>query len=302
MKVKCFHERVAVFFCFFYLFFICLSKGRPLASSFGGLSQTKTDQPIDNSYLFITLHSPGELLITDPQGRRTGRDPINGIDFQEIPESSYYQEYEEDAETGETVGDDIKMLDIGQPLDGDYKLQVIGTGSGTYNMDIRGSDISTGPPSGKDFIMIPITPNIVHIYGFKYQKAIGSQLQFTALDGNFDGKGQRPSGVNKFISYVTPTQGRTTLARGTIIPPLVNDPKRTIFRLVLIYDKAIISSTFSAVMNGKDIKSLFHPAPGHAETVWLELDPGSNTLVISVDGNLENRAATDTDRLVFIVQ
>ncbi|MBU4269078.1 MAG: hypothetical protein KJ808_09570 [Acidobacteria bacterium] len=74
------------------------------------------------------------------------------------------------------------------------------------------------------------------------------------------------------------------------------------YGLVLIYDKAIIPATFAAILNGRDIKDLFKPQPGQAEAVWLMLDPGSNTLVISVDGNLENRAATDTDRLVFIVQ
>jgi len=110
------------------------------------------------------------------------------------------------------------------------------------------------------------------------------------VPGNFDGKGQRPSDVNKFLSYVTPTQSTTTLPAGT-----------TSFSLVIIYDKNIIPSTFTAELNGIDIKSLFHPTPGSAESVSLNLNPGRNTLVLSVEGNLPNRVARDTDRLVFIV-
>lgn len=251
----------------------------------------EVDPPADNSYLYISFHSPGELILMDPLGRKTGRDPINGTDYEEIPNSSYGKEYEEDAETGETVGEDFKTIEIGQPLAGDYKLQVVGTGFGTYNLEIRGRATSGGFPSVTNFTLVPISPNNVHIYGFKYQLTPSSEIQFNALEGNFDGKGQRPSDVNKFISYVTPTQSRTTLPAG-----------EKMYGLVLIYDKAIIAATFAATLNGRDIKGLFKPQPGQAEAVWLMLDPGSNTLVISVDGNLENRVATDTDRLVFIVQ
>ncbi|MBU4405446.1 MAG: hypothetical protein KKG79_07540 [Acidobacteria bacterium] len=251
----------------------------------------EVDQPAENSYIYISFHSPGELVLTDPLGRKTGRDPLSGTDYEEIPNSSYGKEYEHDDETGETVGEDFKTLEIVQPLAGNYKLQIIGTGFGTYNLEICGRATSGGFPSVTNFTLVPISPNNVHIYGFKYQLTPSSEIQFNALEGNFDGKGQRPSDVNKFISYVTPTQSRTTLPAG-----------EKMYGLVLIYDKAIIPATFAAILNGRDIKDLFKPQPGQAEAVWLMLDPGSNTLVISVDGNLENRAATDTDRLVFIVQ
>ena len=110
------------------------------------------------------------------------------------------------------------------------------------------------------------------------------------MPGNFDGKGQRPADVNKFLSYVNLTKSTTTLPAGT-----------TNFSLIIIYDKNIIPSTFTAELNGVDVKSLFHPIPGSAESVTLNLEQGRNTLVLSVEGKPPNRVARDTDRLVFIV-
>ena len=70
------------------------------------------------------------------------------------------------------------------------------------------------------------------------------------------------------------------------------------------YASTTIPATFSARLNGVDITSLFHPQPGTFETVQLVfLQPGRNVLVLSIDGTVSSgRVATDTDRLVFIVQ
>lgn len=39
----------------------------------------------DNSGITIRFHSPGELVLTNPDGRRVGFDPISGTKFSEIP-------------------------------------------------------------------------------------------------------------------------------------------------------------------------------------------------------------------------
>ncbi len=248
---------------------------------FGGPEYIYTDI----TGIVIRFHSPGELIITDPQGRRTGYDPVSGFSYTEIPGSSYSSFYLADDETGD-LGPDTKEIDIRQPIAGDYQLQVIGTDTGTYALEIAVYDPNLNP-SGSNFENIPISPGEGHSYGFYYAKTAGSDIE---VSGGFDGKGQRPTDVNKFLSYVTPTQGMTTLPAGA-----------TSFTLVIVYDKNIIPTIFTATLNGVDIKSLFHPAPGNTESVTLNLKQGSNTLILSVEGNLPDRTARDTDRLVFIV-
>jgi hypothetical protein len=43
------------------------------------------------SAIWIAVHSPLELLITDPAGRRTGLDPLTNSYVNEILDSSYYK-------------------------------------------------------------------------------------------------------------------------------------------------------------------------------------------------------------------
>ena len=50
-----------------------------------------------------------------------------------------------------------------------------------------------------------------------------------------------------------------------------------------------------------DLTSEFNPTPGGSDMVQIPLQPGRNVLKLSVDGQLPNRVATDSDRLVFIV-
>jgi hypothetical protein len=251
---------------------------------FGGPEYTYTDR----TGIIIRFHSPGELLLTDPQGRKVGYDPINGVTYNEIPGAYYEGEAMEDDITGEP-GPESKELMVPRPLAGDYQLKVIGTDIGTYTLEIRSRDPELN--LSKQVVRnISISTGTVHTYGFYYAKTVGAELEFKAIEGNFDGKGQRPSDVNKFLSYVTPTQSTTTLPVGA-----------TSFGFVIVYDKNIIPSTFTAELNGVDVRSLFKPVSGGAESVTLNLNQGRNTLILSVEGNLPNRVARDTDRLVFIV-
>ena len=237
--------------------------------------------------IVIFFHSPGELLITDPQGKRTGYDPISGIEYSEIPNSGYASEAIEDAITGEP-GPETKIIDIRQPIEGEYELKVIGTEEDDYTLGIYATDRENNE-SGKEFLEpISISPEVVHSYVLNYSREVGSEIE---VFGGFDGKGQRPRDVNKFLSYSNPTQMRTELAEGV-----------TTFDLVIFYDQSIIPGTFKAGLNKQDITSLFSPSPGGAETVRLNLASGRNTLILSVDGTLTSgRVATDRDRLVFLV-
>jgi hypothetical protein len=67
--------------------------------------------------------------------------------------------------------------------------------------------------------------------------------------------------------------------------------------------KTVDQTTFTADLNGTDVSASFAPVPGKTETVMIPLSPGSNTLILRINGaTASGRIATDTDRLVFLVQ
>lgn len=245
----------------------------------------------DHSNISIRFYSPGELLLTDPQGRRIGRDPIKGINYNEIPNAVYSGEglmddSDPDADP-ETDPSFFMEIAISQPIDGEYNLNVIGTTSGSYSLRISTTDMNFGG-SPKVFMDLPITPNAIHSYSFAYSKTVGSE---TKIYGGFDGGGQRPKDVNKFLSYANPSESQTTLPTGT-----------TVFPLQIFYGSTIIPGTFKAELNGVDISSAFNPAQGGDQVVMLNITSGRSVLLLSVNGQLPTRVATDTDRLVFKVQ
>ncbi|MBI3477595.1 MAG: hypothetical protein HY010_17830, partial [Acidobacteria bacterium] len=220
--------------------------------TFGRPSQAYTDI----SGLTIRFHSPGELLLTDPQGSRVGYDPVQQLEYNEIPDAYYEGIHLADAESGDP-GPLTMDLFVPKPLAGDYKLEVFGTGDGTYALEVHAYDPELNP-SIHEFIDVAISPGTLHTYAFRYSKQVGVGLEFGAVVGNFDGKGQRPADVNKFLSYVVPTEGTTTLTAGT-----------TKYGLVVIYDRAVIPGTFKAELNGRDVGASFKPVPGGAESVGI---------------------------------
>ncbi len=240
-------------------------------------------------YMEIRLYpydSPGELVLKDPEGRRAGYDPIAGVKYREIPNSSYGLEGLDDHGTG-APGPKSIVISVGRPMAGGYDLQVIGTEGGNYGLWIYVVDQSDNSKS-KRFDRIPISPGVVHTYAINYSDTVATNTEFM---GGFDGKGQRPRDVNKFLSFSNPTQARTELPAGT-----------NTFDLVIFYDKTTIPGSFKAELNGTNITSLFSPALGKTEVVKLNLASGSNTLIVSIEGTvIRGRVTKDTDRLVFIV-
>lgn len=96
--------------------------------------------PPSNGSLNEVVHSPVELLVTDPNGNRVGYDPIAGADVFEIAGASYSRDYpilDADTDGGGSAGDTngIKIVSIPAPLGGSYSTALIGTGSGSYTFD-----------------------------------------------------------------------------------------------------------------------------------------------------------------------
>jgi len=86
--------------------------------------------------IHIHLASPAELLVIDPLSRRLGKDPIANIEYNEIPGGVYYLEGIGNpfAETPILV-EEAKNIWIPDPIDGNYDVKIIGTGTGGYIAD-----------------------------------------------------------------------------------------------------------------------------------------------------------------------
>ena len=107
----------------------------------------------------------------------------------------------------------------------------------------------------------------------------------------FLGHGQKPSDVNSFLAYYRPQEAALTLPTGTKTYPLQ-----------IYYGSTIIPTTFTATLDSQDISSLFLPVPSSDQMVSINLKPGRNVMLLSIDGKkLDGKTATDSDRLVFIV-
>ena len=96
--------------------------------------------PADQRTLQISAHSPVELLVTDELGRKSGYDPETNIYWDEIPEAEYSISTIVSIETIEAELPISKNLMIYIPIDGQYKIEVFGTGEGSYEIDAYASD------------------------------------------------------------------------------------------------------------------------------------------------------------------
>lgn len=78
---------------------------------------------------------PVEIVVTDPLGRRTGYDPGTKVHYDEIPGAVYITQAVANSD-GSGAAFTEKYVLVGQPEDGDYLVQVLGTGSGEYALDV----------------------------------------------------------------------------------------------------------------------------------------------------------------------
>ncbi|MFZ3158540.1 MAG: C39 family peptidase [Smithella sp.] len=252
---------------------------------YAGQQFTFTDALNGISFRF---YSPVEAFVIDPQGRRYGYDPKTDTNYSEIPTASYNSLGQDDDETGEPEDDMGMELEVMAPSEGDYVFVVTGTATETYDAEMRVFRQATQYDSGIKKQAIPTAPGVVHAYKIRYSDTSTEPI---TLGGNFNGGGQRPVDVNRLLSYASPGENHTALPVGTSTYPM------TIF-----YDSVILPETFTATIEGTDVSSLFHPSQGIGETVNIPVGVGRNTIILSVQGKFTTKTATDTDRLVFLVQ
>jgi hypothetical protein len=130
------------------------------------------------------------------------------------------------------------------------------------------------------------TPDSIEAYKFKTTALAPFEPADTDL---YDGGGQQPAEVNKFLRYAAPNDNRIKLAPGT-----------TSVLVIVYYGATIIPATFSATLNGLNITSRFHPIPGTAEAQMIAVS-GTTKLHLSVDGTKASGGrGTDSDTLTFL--
>ncbi|MFO7599437.1 MAG: hypothetical protein R6X27_06460, partial [Candidatus Desulfacyla sp.] len=252
-------------------------------------AQVPSEYPFPIYGVKIQLFSPVELLVTAPDGSKTGLDPLTTEDLNEIPNSTYTDEALGNDVTGVLDPDPVKIFYLSDGFEaGDYQVTVTGTGNGDYDMVISQYDKFGNERGTTAMEDTPIREDEVHLYRVSIDPSTASQPPQVA--GGFDGKGQRPRDVNKFLSYSNPSASRTYVEADTAT-----------YRIAVSYGSTVQADTFAAELDGIDITNSFNPIPGESESVTIPVQSGRNVLELSIDGMVDSgRIATDSDRLVII--
>ena len=117
----------------------------------------------------VRLYSPAEPLVIAPDGRKTGVDPASGRRYSEIPYSTYQLEGYDNAVTGEVTENKTKIVEIlGRPPEGQYTVQITGTGSGLYSFDVETHDSNWQILASGEITDVPIQVHEVHKYTMQY--------------------------------------------------------------------------------------------------------------------------------------
>ena len=88
--------------------------------------------PSLGTVIYLTVHSPIDVLVTDAAGKRLGTDPISGAQLNDFGPGGF------DSGPGEP-----RVFAIKNPAAGDYKVDVVGTGAGPYTIDISAANLVT---------------------------------------------------------------------------------------------------------------------------------------------------------------
>jgi|CXWL01.1.fsa_nt_gi hypothetical protein len=106
----------------------------------------------DRSAIFINLASKGNpaqatLVITDPQGRRAGKNVITNAQFHEIPGESFGFESIGNDETGALASNETMALEVHGPVPGRYSLTVYSSTAALVFLDVSADDLNGGSVS-----------------------------------------------------------------------------------------------------------------------------------------------------------
>ena len=226
------------------------------------------------------------LLLTAPNGLRTGVNAVSGESFEEIPRCSYFDNIIK-VPNEEGAGAAWRKIEDFIPVAGQNLLTVFGTGEGTYSLSVLIYDIH-GESSISELENIPVDTGVRHSYTIDIGYA---PRPFAWMRGSYEGDVESTPLADRLLSYATVSKKRTSLAR-----------KTTRVSLLILYANAVDPKSFGASLNGSDTSELFSPLPGGSEMVELPIHKGENVLAISIEGTLpDGKIVKDADKLIFVV-
>lgn len=82
-------------------------------------------------------NAPADLLLTDPSGRRTGRDPRVGFAMREIEGSSYDSVPAATSDPSSASAPLANQLTVEAPAEGAYEILVVGNRAGSYTLGLQ---------------------------------------------------------------------------------------------------------------------------------------------------------------------
>lgn len=111
----------------------------PTQCGAGGVTQSRASATVagDKSALTISADNNVELLVVDPNGRRTGHEISTGDLLEEIPESVYFIDSLKNDETGEPPDEIAHLVHMEHPAQGSYQITVTGVQQGPYSVAIQ---------------------------------------------------------------------------------------------------------------------------------------------------------------------
>jgi hypothetical protein len=170
-----------------FLFFAAF-QAHSLARQSSSLVQREQTSCTTEGYLRVALYpigrqskTPAAVVLTDPQGRKLGYDPVRKVEYADVPEATFSGDKREteppprhvSTEEGEmgvvltapqpTLPAPAQaILELCNPIGGQYQLRVIGTQQGKYGLSINAAnreivDVSGRPMSLDSRAEIPPT-------------------------------------------------------------------------------------------------------------------------------------------------
>ncbi len=108
-------------------------------------------------WLFFRVYSPVDFAVIAPDGRKIGKDINNNAEINEIPDAFY-----------SGFGSEAEFVLIPNPIDGEYKIELEGTGDGG-EYKLAASIISDEEEIDKEFVGT-ITPNQIQEFNVGYEE------------------------------------------------------------------------------------------------------------------------------------
>ena len=128
------------------------------------------------SWVDFALHSPVEMLLVSPDGRRTGFNPARGVVVEEIPGSSYVREAMWDASQ---ESDPTKSLSLDGLAAGTWSLTLYATGDGPFTFEAAGQ----GAAGGAFREVVTGTVRAGEVRRFTLHHAPGAQVPMALAEG-----------------------------------------------------------------------------------------------------------------------